>query len=78
MEIRYTIKDVMATKLMGIEHSIYRSDGKVHLYRVGGGAPILFIHGVGGHGHFGGADQFLNPSHRRYTTTRNTSYDPAP
>jgi pimeloyl-ACP methyl ester carboxylesterase len=40
----------MATKLTGIEHNIYRSDGKVHLYRVGGGDPILFIHGVGGNG----------------------------
>ncbi len=38
----------MATALMGTEHDIYRKDGKVYLYRVGSGEPVLFIHGVRG------------------------------
>ena len=40
----------MATALMGVEHNIYRADGKVYVHRVGGGDPVLFIHGVGGSG----------------------------
>jgi pimeloyl-ACP methyl ester carboxylesterase len=34
------------TELTGTEHSIYRKDGKVYLYKVGAGEPVLFIHGV--------------------------------
>jgi len=40
----------MATALMGMEHNIYRADGKVYVNRVGGGDPVLFIHGVGNSG----------------------------
>ena len=36
----------MATVLTGTEHYIYRKDGRIYLYRVGGGDPVLFIHGV--------------------------------
>lgn len=32
--------------LMGTEHYIYRKDGKIRIYCVGGGEPVLFIHGV--------------------------------
>ena len=31
--------------LMGTEHYIYRRDGNIRVYRVGGGEPVLFIHG---------------------------------
>ena len=38
------------TALMGLEHYVYRRDGKVYVYRVGDGDPIVFLHSVGTHG----------------------------
>ena len=40
----------MATKLMGTEHYIYRRDGRVYAYQVGGGEPVIFLHAVGSSG----------------------------
>ena len=40
----------MSPPLTGTEHHIYRKDGMVYLYKVGGGPPLLFIHGVRGSG----------------------------
>ena len=37
----------MATALLGTEHYIYRKDGKVYVYKVGGGEPVIFLHAVG-------------------------------
>ena len=34
----------MATALLGTEHYIYRKDGKIYVYLVGGGEPIVFLH----------------------------------
>ena len=39
-----------AATLMGLEHYIYRRDGKVYVHRLGGGEPIIFLHSVGSHG----------------------------
>ena len=38
-----------ASALLGTEHYIYRMHGKVYVHRVGGGDPIVFLHGVGDH-----------------------------
>lgn len=35
--------------LLGVEHYIYRRDGKVYVHRVGGGDPIIFLHSVSSH-----------------------------
>ena len=40
----------MATDFMGTEHYIYRRDGKIYVYQVGGGEPIIFLHTTGGSG----------------------------
>ena len=40
----------MATALLGTEHYIYRKDGKLYVYQVGGGEPVVFLHAVGGSG----------------------------
>ena len=37
---------------MGTEHYVYRRDGKVYLYQVGGGEPIIFLHAAGQSGWF--------------------------
>ena len=37
----------MTTALMGTEHYIYRRDGKIYVYKVGGGEPVIFLHAVG-------------------------------
>ena len=37
----------MTTALMGTEHYIYRRDGKVYVYKVGGGEPVILLHAVG-------------------------------
>ena len=40
----------MTTKtaaLMGTEHYVYRRDGKIYVYKVGGGEPVIFLHAVG-------------------------------
>ena len=38
-----------ASTLLGIEHYIYRTDGRVYVRRVGDGEPIIFLHSVSSH-----------------------------
>ena len=33
--------------LMGTEHYVYRRDGRIYVYKVGGGEPVIFLHAVG-------------------------------
>lgn len=40
----------MTNTLSRTEHNIYRKDGKVYLYAVGSGEPLVFLHGVGNSG----------------------------
>jgi pimeloyl-ACP methyl ester carboxylesterase len=40
----------MTTALQGTEHYVYRRDGRVYVYRVGGGEPAILLHAVGSSG----------------------------
>ena len=33
--------------LMGTEQYIYCRDGRIYVYKVGGGEPVIFLHAVG-------------------------------
>lgn len=35
------------TPVLGTDHYIYRRDGRVYVYKVGGGEPVVFLHAVG-------------------------------
>lgn len=39
-----------STSLLGTEHYIYRRDGRIYVYRVGSGDPIIFLHAIGSSG----------------------------
>ena len=44
------VRGNMNTKMMGTEHYVYRKDGRVYAYQVGGGEPVIFLHAVGSSG----------------------------
>lgn len=40
----------MSTALLGTEHYVYRSDGRIFAHQVGGGNPAILLHAVGSSG----------------------------